>query len=396
VDTTSPPSRRLLLLELAAYFLRLGFTAFGGPAAHIAIMQHDVVERRQWLTQQEFLDAIGAANLIPGPTSTELALYVGRRRAGLAGLVVAGVGFIGPAMLLSIGVAWLYSRTAQVPQMGAVLSGIQAVVVAIIAVAAWKLVTSALTSRDLVGLAAVAAGASALGVGELPILIGAGILFMIVRNFRRPRLPAVVPALAALLMPRKVLAAGTSTAAAGSIGYSVLALHGMWGLAAYFLVTGSVLYGSGYVLVAFLEGGLVTDTGLLTRRQLLDAVAAGQFTPGPVSSTATFIGFLLHGVPGAMLCTLAIFLPSFVFVGLLGGWVPRLRSSRRAASFLDGVNAAAVALIAVVALRLGLTTWTDWRLLTVSLAALALLVRTRVNATWLIIVGGVAGWIMGQ
>ena len=346
------------VIELAKLFLKLGVIGFGGPAAHIAMMEDEVVRRRNWLTREDFLDLLGAANLIPGPNSTEMAIFIGNRRAGWPGLIVAGVCFILPAMLIVLGCAWAYVRYGKLPQAEALLYGIKPVIIAIVFQALWGFGKTALKNTLLWGVAIAAAALSFFGANELVLLLCAG---LIVAAFKRSKhVLAVAP-------------------------FSILALF------LFFLKVGSVLYGSGYVLLAFLRSDLVERYGWLTEAQLLDAVAVGQVTPGPVFTTATFIGYLLGGAPAALLATLGIFLPAFVFVALSGPLIPRIRKSPIAGAFLDGVNAASLALMLVVTVQLGRATFVDW--LTVLLAAVSiyLLFHLRVNSAWLVLGGALAG-----
>lgn len=368
-------SRRTRLLELAALFLRLGVTAFGGPAAHIAMMEDEVVARRQWLTREEFLDLLGATNLIPGPNSTEMAIHVGHRRAGWAGLLVAGSCFILPAALMVAALACIYVRFGSLPRSIAILAGVKPVVVAIVVQALWRLGRSVLKTWFLgvVGVAAVTA--SLLGVHELLILALCGVLVAVTRV--RP-----APA-ASMLLPLGGFGAAGSAAASATAGLLPLFL--------VFLKIGSVLFGSGYVLLAFLRSDLVERYHWLTNAQLLDAVAVGQVTPGPVFTTATFIGWILRGPTGALLATVGIFLPAFVFVALSGPLVPLIRRSRLAGAFLDGVNVASLALMAVVSWELGRTAIVSWWTVALALVSLIVLLRTKLNSVWLVAAGAVVG-----
>ncbi|WP_375759489.1 chromate efflux transporter [Corallococcus exercitus] len=366
--------------EVARVFLRLGLTSFGGPAAHIAMMEDELVRRRRWLPREEFLDLLGATHLIPGPNSTELAIHLGHRRAGWPGLVVAGVCFIVPAMLLTLAAAWAYVRFGTLPQAGALLYGVKPVILAVVLQALWGLGKTALTTRPRIAVAIGATVASAFGINELLILAVSGAALAAWLRMRSASAPGSTLALAPFAL--QGAAAVTATA---SVPFS------LGGLFLFFLKVGSVLFGSGYVLLAFLRADLVEHWGWLTEAQLLDAVAVGQFTPGPVFTTATFIGYLVGGAPGAGLATLGIFLPAFVFVALSGPLVPRLRRSRTAGAVLDGVNAASLALMAVVTWQLGRAALVDaW---TVALAALGalLLLRWRINSAWLVLGGAAAG-----
>jgi len=351
------------------YFLRLGVVAFGGPAAHIAMMREDLVRRRRWVTDDEFLDLLGITNLIPGPNSTEMAIHLGYTRAGAWGLVLGGVCFIVPAMAIVMSLAWAYVRWGALPVATSLLYGVKPVIIARTAV-----------RGPLLAAAFVAAAALALaGVHELVVLFGAGVLAALLAA--RSRAAAGVITLLVSATPLRALAAA-------AVAGSVVALGTM---TLIFLKIGAVLYGSGYVLLAFLRRDFVERLGWLTDRQLLDAVAVGQVTPGPVFTTATFIGFVLAGVPGAVLATVAIFLPSFVLVAVSRPWLPRLRGARRAAAFLDGVNVAALGLMAAVAWQLGRSAIVDVLTLVLALGSAALLVTTRVNSVWLIAAGGALG-----
>lgn len=363
--------------ELARLFTKLGFVAFGGPAAHIAMMRDEVVTRRKWMGEQEFLDLVGATNLIPGPNSTELAIHLGRERAGWRGLVVAGACFIIPAALIVLVLAVLYVRYGSTPAGESLLYGITPVVIAIVAQALWGLLKTAVKGWLT---AAVGAGALVLylfaGVPEIPLLFGSALLVFAVENARRRwwgGAASVAPVgLLALQLPAAI-------GGLGSIFFS-------------FLKIGSILFGSGYVLLAFLRSEFVA-TGRLTGQQLLDAVAIGQFTPGPVFTTATFIGYLLEGFPGALLATLGIFLPAFVFVAITGPFIPRLRRSPVLASLLDGVNVASLALMAAVTWQLSRTAIVDPLTALLAGATLVLLFRFEVSSAWLVLGGGIVGLV---
>ncbi|WP_437484928.1 chromate efflux transporter [Sorangium sp. So ce1014] len=374
-------TRGAALWELARLFFRLGATAFGGPAAHVAMMEDEVVRRRGWMTREDFLDLYGVTNLIPGPSSTELAIHIGHRRAGWAGLLVAGACFIVPAALITLGFAWGYVRFGAVPEMSALLYGVKPVIIAVVVQALWGLGRAGLRSKRSMGLAALCAGANLLGVHELAVLAGAGALAVAHRLAAgRPAGPS--PGVAAFAVP---LVGGAATAAAAAVPFGLLPLF------LFFLKVGSVLFGSGYVLLAFLRADLVERYGWMTEAQLLDAVAVGQVTPGPVFTTATFIGYLLGRVPGALVATVGIFLPAFFFVALSGPLIPRLRRSAVASAFLDGVNAASLALMAVVSYRLARAAVVDWLTGALALVAALLLVRYRVSSLWLILAGAALG-----
>lgn len=368
------------LRELARVFLRLGTIGFGGPAAHIALMEDEVVRRRGWLTREEFLDYVGATNLIPGPNSTELAITIGHRRAGWPGLIVAGAAFILPAALIVGAIAWAYTRFGQLPAVVAVMDGVKPVVIAVIVQALWRLTKSAVKSRALVVLGVAAGVAAAMGAHELLVLLGAGVATIVATLSSRRQLNAVgVP----LSMSKPVAALGIATVAPAAAS--------AWPLFAIFLKIGSVLFGSGYVLLAFLRADFVHRLGWLTEQQLLDAVAVGQVTPGPVFTTATFIGYVLAGVPGAVASTVGIFLPAFVFVALSGPLIPRIRESRIAGAALDGVNVASLALMATVTWQLGRAAIVDVPSAALAIVSAILLFTTRINIVWLILGGAIVG-----
>jgi chromate transporter len=375
------PSHAGSLSEVAALFLKLGFVAFGGPAAHIALMRDEVVTRRRWVTEQQFLDLLGASNLIPGPTSTELAIYLGYARAGWRGLVLAGTLFILPAALISLALAWVYVRYGSTPQAVWLLYGIKPVIIAVVVQAIWALARTAVKGWLLAAIGALVLGLYAAGVNEIVLLLGAGVLVMAARNAgrlrQRPR------ALVLLLM---LGAPALSTAGAASVDPVSLFF--------VFLKIGAVLYGSGYVLLAFLRNDFVVRLGWLTDQQLIDAVAVGQLTPGPVFTTATFIGYIVAGTSGAALATLAIFLPSFVFVAIVYPMVPRLRGSAWMSAFLDGVNVAAIGLMLAVTWQLGRSAVIDGPSAALALVATILLLRWRINSAWLIAGAGVIGTVV--
>jgi len=377
--TPTPPGRSELL-DLARLFLRLGTTAFGGPAAHIAMMEEQVVRRRGWLTREAFLDLLGAANLIPGPSSTEMAIYIGQRRSGWRGLALGGVCFILPAALITLAIAWSYVRFGSLPQVGAALDGVKPVVIAVVLQALWGLGRTAVKSRLLAVLACAALAAAFAGVNILVVLFSTGALAVAAR--RAAEAPKARTA-GGIALPGRLLPAASAAAAAVPVGLGSLFL--------VFLKVGALLFGSGYVLLAFLRADLVTRLHWLTESQLLDAVAVGQVTPGPVFTTATFIGYVLGGGPGALVATLGIFLPSFVFVAASGPLVPRLRRSPIAGAFLDGVNVASLALMATVTWHLARGALVD--VLSIALAGVSalLLMRFRVNSAWLVLGGALIG-----
>ena len=379
--------------QIAAVFLKLGLIGFGGPAAHIAMLEDEVVGRRRWLSREHFLDLLGATNLIPGPNSTEMAIHVGYTRGGGRGLIVAGACFILPAVLISGLLAWGYVRFGSLPAVAPLLYGIKPVVLAVIAGALWRLGRTAVKDWRLL-MVGIAVASISLNQGhEIAALLGGGLAGMVWMRLRPKR-----PADAA--MPVGLLAAaGGQPAAATVLGAAAGAAatsFPLWKLGLFFLKVGAVLYGGGYVLLAFLEGGLVHDHGLLTREQLLNAVAIGQFTPGPVLSTATFIGYMVAGPAGAAVATLGVFLPSFIFVALVNPLVPRLRRSAWMGAFLDAVNVSAVGLMAAVVVKLGQATMVDAPAWGLAAAALLLSLRWKVNPAWLVLAGAVAGYALSQ
>jgi chromate transporter len=370
--------------EVARLFLKLGVIGFGGPAAHIALMENEVVRRRRWLTREQFLDLLGATNLIPGPNSTEMAIHVGFVRAGWPGLVAGGACFILPAMLITMGLAMAYSRYGRLPEAGWILYGVKPVIIAVVVQAVWGLARKAIGTPLAVATALVVLILALRGANEVALLFAAA--------FGLPLLRSVAAAgNARTLIPPGLLglafAGPSALAPATAAGAAPLLPQ----LALVFLKVGSILFGSGYVLLAFLRPDLVERTGWLTDTQLLDAVAVGQFTPGPVLTTATFVGYLLARVPGAIVATVAIFLPSFVFVALSSPLIPRLRRSTWAGGFLDGANAASVALMALVTWQLGRAAIVDWVTAALALAAAGFLLATRLNSAWLVAGGAVIG-----
>ena len=398
------------LRELAALFLRLGVTAFGGPAAHIAMMRDEVVERRGWLSDKEFLDLVAATNLIPGPNSTELAIHLGYRRGGLAGLALAGVCFILPAALIVGCIAWGYARYGTTPQVGWLMYGIGPVVIAIVVQALVKLGQAALSRWVYAPVGAAALVAALAGVNELAVLAAGGAigLALAMRPSGPGRSAAVLawltalPAALAHLLRGAAAAATQAGATAGAAAGGLAAATGaavpftLSGLALFFLKVGSVLFGSGYVLLAFLRADLVERWGWLTDQQLIDAITVGQVTPGPVFTTATFIGYLLGGWAGAALATAAIFAPGFFFVAVTQPLIPRLRASRALGGCLDGVVAASLGLMAAVTWQLTRAAVVDLPTVLIAAAAAAALFRWRPNSTWLILGGAAAGWLLGR
>ncbi len=373
------------LWEVARIFLKLGMIAFGGPAAHIAMMDDEIVRQRKWLTREEFLDLLGATNLIPGPNSTEMAIHIGLVRAGWRGLIVAGFCFISPAVLIVLAFAWAYVRFGSLPEVVRLLYGVKPVIIAIVVHALWGFAAKAVKGplTGAVGIAVVTL--SLLGVNELLLLFAGGLGVMLWMNVKRLWIrPGAVAALAG-----SILFVASSATAAGVAG-ATLPIS-LFNLTTFFLKVGSILFGSGYVLLAFLRADLVQRWGWLTDRQLIDAIAVGQFTPGPVFTTATFIGYLVAGVPGALLATFGIFFPSFVFVAASTPLIPRLRRSAWAASFLDGINVASLGLMAAVTWHLGRAGIQDSITAGLGLVAVTLVFLFRLNSAWLVLGGALIG-----
>jgi len=381
----SVSTEKTSLPEIALLFLKLGTIAFGGPAAHIAMMEAEVVRRRKWLEREQFLDLLGAANLIPGPNSTELAIHIGYERAGWRGLLVAGACFILPAASIVTALAWGYVRFGKLPEVGSILYGVKPVIIAVVVQALWRLAKTAIKTKLLALCGAAVLLLSFLSINELVLLFGAGALMIFIEWLRRK--PKKDSSLKAFL-PVPALFFQTSATATNSAGV----VFSLWSLFLFFLKIGSVLFGSGYVLLAFLRGDLVERWHWLTNEQLLDAVAVGQITPGPVFTTATFIGFILGGFSGASVATIGIFLPAFVFVALSGWIVPRLRRSPSMSAFLDGVNVASLALMVFVTVELGKSALIDWLTITLALISTVLLIRFKVNSAWLVLGGALFGW----
>ncbi|MBL8166030.1 MAG: chromate efflux transporter [Anaerolineae bacterium] len=384
-ETTHAPPR-VAYSELIRLFLRLSITAFGGPLAHIAVAEDEIVTRRKWLTREHYLDLVSATNLIPGPNSTEVMIHVGYVMRGIPGAIVTGVCFIAPAMLLTLALAMLYVSSGTIPQVQSMLWGIAPVIIAIIAQVGWRLAQTALKNRVLWVLFIVAALVLfATPTPEVLVMLGAGLIYALYRV----GIPAQAGTLALVALPTLVQAAQNAPAT-------------LWDLFWYFLKIGSVLFGSGYVLITYIQQDIVNGFGWLSAQQLLDAVAIGQTTPGPVLTTVTVVGYIVAGLPGALLATLGVFLPSFVLVILTAPLIPRMRRSRFLGAFLTGVNAGVIAAIGVTLLDLinaGLrnldgSAWSPLAIL-LALGALVLLLRFRLNATWLIAAGGLIGVLAG-
>ncbi len=374
---TDPTHGRPPLRELIVLFLRLGCTAFGGPAVHIGMMQDEVVRRRHWLSDAEFLDLLGAASLIPGPTSTEMAIYIGRHRAGWRGVLLAGTCFILPAAVIVGVIAWAYVRFGSLPQVAGILYGVKPVVIAVILQALVSLRRVALKSWFIAATGVAAFVAGIIGVNIIIVLLGAGVIVAAGTSLRR----------------RWRSGAGGAVGGAALFGAAPIALLPLF---LVLLKVGAVLFGSGYVLLAFLRADLVQHYGWLSESHLLDAIAVGQFTPGPVFTTATFIGYLLAGPAGAAVATVGIFLPSFVYVSISAPLIPRIRRSPLASAFLDGVNVSALALMAMVTWQLVRAAIFDAPTAAIAIVGAALLIAFRINSTWLILGGAAAGLIARQ
>ena len=385
--TAPQASRATRLREIAGVFLKLGTVAFGGPAAHVAMMEDEVVVKRAWLSRDEFVDYLGATNLIPGPNSTELAIHVGLMRAGWPGLLVAGACFILPAALIVGALAWGYVRYGALPAASGLLYGIKPVVIAIVAQALVRLARTALRSTALVVIAVASVVASAFGVNELLVLAGAAVAGVALSPLARAASSEARVAGLALVHGRLAI----PTAIGGATLAPLVAAATPASLFGVFLKIGSVLFGSGYVLLAFLRNDIVVRHGWLTESQLLDAVAVGQMTPGPVFTTATFVGYVAGGAAGAVAATIGIFLPAFAFVAASGPLVPRLRRSPIASAALDGVNAGSLALMGVVAAQLARDAMPSPLAIALAVLALVVLVRFRVNSAWLVLGGALIG-----
>jgi chromate transporter len=377
----SNPDNQNRLSEVAGLFLKLGTTAFGGPAAHIAMMHDEVVKRRKWIDEQRFLDLLGATNLIPGPNSTEMAIHLGYVRAGWMGLILGGVCFILPAMLIVLALAWVYQQYGSTPGASWLMYGIKPVVIAIIVQALWALGRKAVKSPLLAIIGIIVLVLYLFGVNTVLLLFASGAIVMVIKNFRQLK--------KAPIHTNLFLLNGLALSGLTAVPFDLTTLF------LVFLKVGAILFGSGYVLLAFLRSDLVVHLGWLTDQQLFNAIAIGQITPGPVFTTATFIGYLLGGFPGALLATLGIFLPSFFYVAIIYPLVPRLRNSSWAGALLDGVNVASLGLMAGVTGQLAITSLIDPLAIILGVIAVTLLFRFKINSTWLILAGAVIGIIKG-
>lgn len=364
------------LKELAFVFLKLGITAFGGPAAHIAMMQQEMVKKRQWISEEHFLDLIGATNLIPGPNSTEMAIHIGQYKAGWKGLIIAGICFISPAVIITLFFAWLYKQYGQLPEVQPFIYGIKPAIISVILAAIYPLAKKSLKSKQLWIIGITVLILSIVGLNEIILLFGAGAVSVLLTLINRKQSIQS-------LIPFTILQ---------SLDNDFISPKNL-NLILIFLKIGAILYGSGYVLFAFLDTELVT-TGLLTRKQLIDAIAVGQFTPGPVFSSVTFIGYQINGLSGAILSTLAIFLPSFIFVALLHPLMKKIRSSVLLSTFLDAVNVASVAIIIAVCYQMAKDSITDWRALVIILASLIIFKFDKINSAFIVLGGGLLGYLL--
>ncbi len=368
------------LRELARVFFLEGLLGFGGPAAHLSMMEEDTVKRRQWLTQEQFLDILSVSNIIPGPTSTEMAIHIGYIYAGFPGMIVAGVSFILPAASITLGFAWLYTQIGRVPSLNHLFAGIEPVVLVIIANAFWRLAKKSITNLHLALIALTVALLVLMGVAEIEALFLGGILAVIL-FYRKIKIQQLLVGYILVGKATKLM----------------LIKPTLLQLGLYFLKIGTVLFGGGYVLFAFLQGEMVNQNHWLTQQQLVDAIAVGQFTPGPILSSATFIGYLIAGLPGAITSTLAIFLPSFLLVLISKPLIFRMRQFKFTGAFLDGIRAASIALVGVVAIRLAENILTNnWTNVVLSALAAILIFRYQVKTSWLIVLGLLAGYCIGQ
>jgi chromate transporter len=368
------------LKEVAKLFLKLGIIGFGGPAVHISMMQEEVVVKKKWLSDQHFLDLVGATNLIPGPNSTEMAIHIGHERAGWKGLIVAGLCFILPAVLITGFFAWLYKEYGQLPELEPFLYGIKPAIIAIILSAVFPLAKKSLKTVQLAVIGIAVLILSLLHYNEIALLFGAGIITLFLHNLKNNgsdiKANTLIP-LAFFSIPKTTLISATNL-----------------NLLLIFLKIGAILYGSGYVLFAFLDAEFVSK-GLLTRTQLIDAIAVGQFTPGPVFSAVTFVGYQINGISGAVISTIAIFLPSFIFVAILNPLVKKMRNSKPFSVFLDAVNVASIAIIVSICYQLGKETITDWR--TILIATVSILIAfnyKKINSALVVLGGSILGYLL--
>ncbi|MCX6313605.1 MAG: chromate efflux transporter [Sphingobacteriales bacterium] len=368
------------LKEVAKLFFKLGVTAFGGPAAHIAMMQDEVVNKRKWMSEQHFLDLIGATNLIPGPNSTEMAIHIGHERAGWKGLIVAGLCFILPAVFITGFFAWLYKQYGQLPQIQPFVYGIKPAIIAVILAAIFPLAKKSLKSIELVVIGFIALTLSLSGFNEIYVMFGAGIILLLYTAIKSKYISPKING----LFPFSLLQI-SSTSFASATNFNLFLI---------FLKIGAILYGSGYVLFAFLDTELV-QTGMLTRQQLIDAIAVGQFTPGPFFTSVTFVGYQINGWTGAAVSTIGIFLPSFIFVALLNPLVKKMRNSKHFSSFLDAVNVASIAIIIAVCYEMGKDSISDWRTILIAVTSIALIFGfKKINSALVVLGGSLLGYLL--
>ncbi len=383
------------LKELAGVFFKLGIIGFGGPAAHIAMMEHEVVSKKKWMSREHFLDLIGATNLIPGPNSTEMAMHCGYHRAGWPGMIVAGLGFIIPATLITGAIAWFYLQYGSIPDIKPIWYGIRPAVLAIIINAVYKFGKKALKNWQLGIIGAAVMIASLAGMSEVLVLLTGGLLGMFWLSFSQKRDHAKASFFPSFLLSAKP---GYPKAAIAAIAISTAQIAGNVSLIKLFLVflkIGSVLFGSGYVLIAYLQDELIDRLGWLTQQQLVDAIAVGQFTPGPVSSAVTFVGYQIIGIKGAILATVGMFLPSFFFVAMLNPFIPKMRTSKWVSCFLDSVNVGAVAIMAAAVIQLARATLINWQTWLIALMSVAVtFIFKKVNTLWIVIGSSIAGYLL--
>lgn len=369
-------SEKNSLKEIGKLFLKLGVIGFGGPAAHIAMMRQEVVIKKQWLTEQHFLDLIGATSLIPGPNSTEMAIHIGRERGGVKGLIIAGVCFILPAVLITGVFAYFYKEYGQQPEAQAFLYGIKPAIIAIILAAIYPLAKKSVKTKELALIGILTLVLSLLKCNEIYILFGAGLVALLYSKIKSPQTFNIIP-LTLFQVTKTTIVTATN-----------------WNLFLIFLKIGAILYGSGYVLFAFLDTELVS-TGIISRATLVDAIAIGQFTPGPVFSSVTFIGYQINGLIGAAIATIAIFIPSFLFVALLNPLVKKLRASPSISIFLDAVNVASVAIIVAICWQMGSDSILDWRTLLIAITSVIVTFGfPKVNSAFIVIYGALAGYLL--
>ncbi|MGD0711747.1 MAG: chromate efflux transporter [Bacteroidales bacterium] len=368
-----------ILKEIALLFLKMGTISFGGPAAHIAMMENEMVKKRKWLNEQHFLDLMGATNLIPGPNSTEMAIHIGHEKAGWKGLIVAGICFILPAVIITLCFAWLYKQYGQIPKWQPFIYGIKPAIIAIILAAIYPLAKKSLKTIELGIIGVISLALCLIGINVIYVMFGAGLFALALAAIRNNKLSSLKS-----IFPLTFLQISNTTV------ISALNLK----LFLSFLKIGAILYGSGYVLFAFLDSELVSN-GLLSRQQLIDAIAVGQFTPGPVFSSVTFIGYQINGLAGAVVSTIGIFLPSFVFVALLNPFVKKMRNSKLFSAFLDAVNIASVSIIIAICYQLGKDAIVGWRTILISVASLILAFGFRkINSALIVIVGSLTGYLL--